>query len=96
MSMILFCNLCVCSGRMLPRHIYDDGAVFQFHVLTWDEVNVILDLVPDAKPWFYMEEDEIFRIISEEAQAYYCGQKGIEDVVRVIQNRAQLYVDENM
>lgn len=89
------------AGRQIPadqfpRHIYDDGAVFQFHVLTWDEVNVILDLVPDAKPWFYMEEDEIFRIISEEAQAYYCGQKGIEDVVRVIQNRAQLYVDENM
>ena len=80
----------------MPMRIYDDGAVFQFHVLTWDEVNTILDMVPDAKPWFYMEDNTIITIISEEAQAYYSGQKGLEDAVRGIQNRVQLYGDENM
>ncbi|MCM1191113.1 MAG: hypothetical protein NC123_03215 [Butyrivibrio sp.] len=62
---------------------------------TWDDVNVALDLVPDATPFFSVEGDEIIRIISEEAAAYYSGQKRVEDVAGLIQNRVQLYVDEN-
>lgn len=63
--------------------------------LTWDDVNVALKLVPDATPFFYVENDEIIKIISEEAGAYYSGQKGIDDVVSIIQNRIQLYVNES-
>lgn len=37
----------------------------------------------------------ILNIINEEAQAYYSGAKSVEDVVKVIQNRVQIYVDEN-
>lgn len=37
----------------------------------------------------------ILDIINEEAQAYYNGAKSVEDVVKVIQNRVQIYVDEN-
>ena len=64
--------------------------------LTWDEVNVMLELIPDAMPFFSVENDEIIKIINEEAPAYYSGQKEIDDVVSVIQNRVQLYVNENM
>lgn len=81
-------------GKFSSR-IYSDGFVIKFHALTWDDVNVILNLVPDATPYFSVKDDEIIKIISEEAQAYYTGQKGIDDVVSIIQNRAQLYVDEN-
>ncbi|MDE5588063.1 MAG: extracellular solute-binding protein, partial [Acetatifactor sp.] len=63
--------------------------------LTRDDVNVVLDMLPDATPFFSAQDDEIIRIISEEAYGYYTGQKGIDDVVSIIQNRAQLYVDEN-
>lgn len=63
--------------------------------ITWDNVNVALKLVPDAAPFFSVEEDEIIRIINEEAPACYTGQKGIDEVSSVIQNRIQLYVDEN-
>lgn len=62
---------------------------------TWDDVNVAFQLVPDATPFFSVEDDEIMKIISEEAGAYYSGQKGMDDVVSVIQNRVQLYVNEN-
>ncbi|MCM1057806.1 MAG: hypothetical protein NC517_09380 [Firmicutes bacterium] len=62
---------------------------------TWDDVNVALDLVPDATPFFSVEDDEIIRIISEEAAACYSGQKSAEAVADLIQNRVQLYVDEN-
>lgn len=75
--------------------IYSDGTTFQYHALTWEEVNVMLELVPNAKPFFYMENDEIMKIISEEASGYYSGQKGIDDVAGVIQNRVQVYVNEN-
>jgi len=62
---------------------------------TWDDVNVTLKLVPDATPYFSVKDDAVINIINEEAGAYYSGQKGIEDVVSVIQNRIQLYVNEN-
>jgi len=64
--------------------------------LTWDDINVALKLVPDAMPFFSVKEDEIIKMINEEAPAYYSGQKGIDDVVSIIQNRIQVYVDENM
>ncbi|MCM1539910.1 MAG: extracellular solute-binding protein [Blautia sp.] len=63
---------------------------------TWDDVNVALKLVPDATPFFSVDGDEIIQIINEEAPAYYSGQKGIDDVAGIIQNRVQLYVNENM
>ena len=63
--------------------------------LTWDEVNIVLELLPEATPFYSVKEDEILQIIHEEAGAYYSGQKGIDDVASVIQNRVQLYVDEN-
>lgn len=78
-----------------PERIYSDGTTFQFRALTWEDVNVMLKLVPEAEPYFDAEGDEIIRIIEEEAAGYYSGQKGIQDVVEVIQNRVQLYVNEN-
>lgn len=62
---------------------------------TWDDVNTALKLVPHAMPFFSVKDDEIIKIINEEAGAYYSGQKGAGDVVSVIQNRIQLYVDES-
>ncbi|MBP5198490.1 MAG: extracellular solute-binding protein, partial [Lachnospiraceae bacterium] len=39
--------------------------------------------------------DNISNIITEEVPAYFSGQKSVDDVVNIIQNRAQIYVDEN-
>lgn len=79
-----------------PELLYSDGSSFQYHALTRDEVDVMLELVADAKPYFDAGSDEIIRIVSEEASGYYSGQKGIDAVAEVIQNRVQLYIDENM
>lgn len=78
-----------------PALIFEDGTEFDYHALTWDEVNVITDLLREAKPFFDAEDDEIIKIINEEASGYFGGQKGIEETVSVIQNRVQLYVNEN-
>ena len=63
--------------------------------LNRDELDALLDLLPDATPFFSVKEDEIIKIINEEAPAYYSGQKGAEDVAGIIQNRVQLYVNES-
>lgn len=41
------------------------------------------------------EEYEINCIITEEAEPYFKGDKELDDVIRIIQNRVQLYLDEN-
>ena len=45
------------------------------------------------------EEDRrmkpIWQIIWEESEAYFVGDKSIEEVADIINNRVQLYLDEN-
>ena len=42
-----------------------------------------------------MENQTIRTMIIEEARAYFAGDKTLEDTCRIIQNRIQLYLDEN-
>lgn len=39
---------------------------------------------------------EIQNIVQEEAEAFFSGQKSVDEVAALIQNRVQLYVNENM
>ena len=45
------------------------------------------------KCFFY--NDSVMNIINEEMPAFYTGQKTAQEVAKTIQNRVQLYVDEN-
>ncbi len=82
------------AADQFSKRIYSDGTSFQYHALTWDEVHAVLELVPEATLFFSVEDDEIIKIINEEAFGYYSGQKSEEEVAGIIQNRVQLYVDE--
>lgn len=82
------------KGRNFGFLTYSDGWLIEFHALTREEVDVILDQAKDARPYFSAEEDAVIKIIGEEARAYYSGQKGVEDVMKIIQNRVRLYVNE--
>lgn len=83
------------GSRQFPELIYSDGTTFQFHALTREEVDSMLKLVPDARPYFDLEGDPVIGIILEEAAGFYSGQRSAEDVAALIQNRVQLYVNEN-
>jgi hypothetical protein len=37
---------------------------------------------------------DVYSIIEDEAQDYFNGKKELEDVVTIIQNRVQTYIDE--
>ena len=84
------------EGHSFGGRIYDDGWFMEFHAVTREEIDAVLALVKDAKPFRSAEGDEIIKIIGEEAPAFYSGQKSLEDVAEVIQSRVRIYVNENM
>lgn len=83
------------EGHSFGGRIYEDGWIIEFHALTQEEIDIVLGLVKDARPFYSAEDDEVVKIIGEEAPAYYSGQRKVEDVAEIIQNRVRSYVDEN-
>ena len=68
---------------------------YTYHVPTTEEVDTLKMLISKAKPAGTSGNDEITNIITEEAEAFFKGQKSAADVANVIQSRVQVYVNEN-
>lgn len=63
------------------------------YAATEEEINGFLELLEYAD--CNRTEEEIRKIMNEEVAAYFEGQKSADEVARIIQNRVQLYLDEN-
>ena len=61
---------------------------------TREEIDTVLALAETARP-ISLSNQEILKIIGEEAQAYYKGDKSAADVAALIQSRLSVYVSEN-
>ena len=68
---------------------------YTYHTPTEEEVATLKDLISVAEPTSTSSDDEITNIITEEAEAFFKGQKSAADVANVIQSRVQVYVNEN-
>jgi hypothetical protein len=73
---------------------YQDGWEYTFHIPTQEEVDQTLALMEVARP-VTSGTDEVYSIISEEAEAYFKGQKTVDEVADIIQSRVKIYVSEN-
>ena len=73
---------------------YEDGWTYTYHKPTQEEVDKVMELMNNAKPVSYNGSDEITKIINEEAEAFFKGQKSVDEVAKVIQNRINIYVGE--
>lgn len=73
---------------------YEDGWRYTFHIPTKEEVDLVVALMDLARPVSYNNDDEIMKIITEEAEAYYKGQKSADEVAGIIQSRIKIYVSE--
>ena len=62
--------------------------------MSQEQVDQITDFILSVDKCYYSNED-IINIVNEEAEAFFSGQKSAQEVVKIIQSRAQLYVDEN-
>ncbi|MBO4862731.1 MAG: hypothetical protein J5517_00045 [Eubacterium sp.] len=62
--------------------------------LTDEELQIFRDLV-DSVSGQMEYNDNVVDIIAEEAEAYFKGDKSVDEVASIIQNRANTYVNEN-
>ena len=72
-----------------------DGWTYTYRPSTQEEIDIVLKVLNEIQ----LEPEsgrEIMNIINEEAEAFYQGQKTVDQVAEVIQRRVKLYVNENM
>ena len=76
------------NGVTIP--IYDQGTRYE----TAADVEHIYDIVMSAKkPLGY--DESIYNVIMEEASAYFSGEKSVEEVTKLINNRVGIILTEN-
>lgn len=78
---------------------YDDtfwmnGEVITIPPMSQEQVDTAIAMIESIKKHPYVNND-IMNIINEDMGAFFSGQKSAKEVADTIQNRAQLYVDEN-
>lgn len=72
----------------------------------WDDLNIDIGPLSDEQAQKYIDlvnsttktsdyNTEITNIITEEAKAYFAGQKSLDETADIIQNRVKTYVNEN-
>ena len=63
---------------------------------TQEDVDKLKDLISRVDGISVNQQDSnLMNIITEEAEAYFTGQKSLDDVTSIIQSRATIYVNEN-
>jgi ABC-type glycerol-3-phosphate transport system substrate-binding protein len=70
-----------------------EGSV-DIYAMTQEEIDGFKALIDSAKRQI-SGTDDIMAIIQEEAKGYFEGQKSLDEVADIIQNRVQIYVSEN-
>ncbi|MBR3509139.1 MAG: extracellular solute-binding protein [Lachnospiraceae bacterium] len=74
-----------------------DGSewTYEYRPITKEEVDMVEKLLDGAKAINMSLDQELNSIIDEEAEYYFSGSKSVDEVANIIQNRVNLYVQEN-
>ncbi len=71
----------------------EDGEVHYIYSMTQEQADEVMNIIESCtKVSNY--DTAIYDIVYEQAQAYFAGQKSIEEVMRLIQSKANIYVNE--
>lgn len=70
----------------------DDNWTFKMHTTTQEEADKIRALVENGQ--YTTLDVDMVNIIIEEADSYFSGQKDMDTVIEIIQNRVQNYMEE--
>lgn len=73
---------------------YDDFEL-DIYAATKEEVDAVRELIASADKLTGTVDEQLVNIVTEEAEAFFSGQKSARDAAAVIQNRIQIYVNEN-
>lgn len=85
------------NGERIPkvsmRLNMPDGSVYEQYAVTQAQADQLRALI-NSTTKLASYNDSIFKIVSEQAQAFFAGQKSAEEVARLIQSKANIYVNE--
>lgn len=71
----------------------EDGTEVQVYAMTQEQADKLWEAVTTCDK-VLEQDDAIYNIVFEQAQAFYSGQKTAEEVARLIQNKVTIYVNE--
>lgn len=73
---------------------YDDFNI-DIYAATQEEIDTVKEIIASANRSANSINEELSNIITEETEAFFKGQKSAEETAKIIQNRIQVYVNEN-
>ncbi len=78
-----------------PRYTMssDDGPVVNVYAMSQEQADQITAVI-NATTKFYDSDMSIISIVTEEAEAYFAGQKSAEEVAKLVQGKVNIYVNE--
>ena len=71
----------------------EDGNMIEIYAMTQEQADKLWEAITTCDKVMNMDTS-IFEIVSEQAQAFFSGQKSAEEVARLIQSKANIYVNE--
>lgn len=74
-------------------YYYMNGEEIKLDPLTQEQVDEVVNYIFSINKCYYGNAD-VANIINEEIPSYFAGQKSAQEVAKVIQSRAQIYVNE--
>lgn len=74
--------------------LYMDGFEYEYRPSTREEIDTLLALIEISMP-ISMGDRDVLKLISEDAESYYKGDKSAAEVAALIQRRVSVYVSEN-
>ncbi|MDE6516255.1 MAG: extracellular solute-binding protein [Acetatifactor sp.] len=83
-----------CNKEYYDDTWYINGEEIILEPFTQEEVDAICEFIYTVNRTAYYNDD-IRNIITEEAEAFFSGQKSVQEVVDIIQSRAQVFVNES-
>lgn len=71
----------------------ETGEIHEVYAMTQEQADGVLEVI-DTCTKIASYDTSIFDIVNEQAQAYFAGQKSLDEVARLIQSKANIYVNE--
>ena len=79
--------------RMAISSYWDGERYREIYACSESQVRSVLDVLMNTT-CMMDSNDAVYDIVTEQAQAFYAGQKSAEEVARLIQSKANIYVNE--
>ena len=79
--------------QSLASYGFEDGTIREIYEMSDQQAADLRSLI-ETTTKVYQNDSSIYDIVSAEAQAYFLGQKPVEEVARLIQSKVNIYVNE--